>query len=273
MSPISTSEPAPPAPPEPSALPAPAPAATASPLLRGFLGDVLVASAGLVAGSIVLILPLVLIHAAIDMMRDGGEPDLAAVIAAIESQILAASVAATVLAGALAWWFRTRRLPSLAPMPAARAYPLALAAGLAIQGAGLLLMLAAQAAGSPVAPSNLDPVQEMASRSPWLAWLTVVVIAPLGEELLFRHVLLRRFAVAGRAVLGIVVTSLLFAAMHEVMPGTPTWPAWLAAVALYMMMGAGFGAVYLRTGRLGAAVVAHATCNLAAMTLAAFSLL
>ena len=267
MSPISTSEPSAP---EPSALTAPA---AAPPLLRGFLGDVFVASAGLVAGSIVLILPLVLIHAAIDMMRDGGEPDLAAVIAAIESQILAASVAATVLAGALAWWFRTRRLPSLSAMPAARAYPLALVAGLAVQGAGLLLMWVAQAAGSPVAPSNLDPVQEMASRSPWLAWLTVVVIAPLGEELLFRHVLLRRFAVAGRGVLGIVVTSLLFAAMHEVMPGTPTWPAWLAAVALYMMMGAGFGAVYLRTGRLGAAVLAHATCNLAAMALAAFSLL
>lgn len=265
MSPTSTSEPS-----LASARTAPAAART---LWRGFLGDVLVASAGLVAGSILLILPLVLVHAAIEMMRDGSEPDLGAVVASIESQILAASVLATVLAGALAWWWRTRRLPSPAAMPAARAYPLALVAGLVIQGAGLLLMLAAQAAGTPVAPSNLDPVQEMANESPWLAWLTVVIIAPLGEELLFRHVLLRRFAVAGRGALGLMVTSLLFAAMHEVVPGTPTWPAWLAAVALYMLMGAGFGAVYLRTGRLGAAVVAHATCNLAAMALAAFSLL
>ena len=83
--------------------------------------------------------------------------------------------------------------------------------------------------------------------------------------------LLRRFAAAGRAVTGIVVTSLLFAAMHELVPGVPSWSAWLSALALFATMGAGFGTVYLATGRLGAAVVAHAACNLAAMSMAAFS--
>ena len=38
-------------------------------------------------------------------------------------------------------------------------------------------------------------------------------------------------------------------------------------------MSTGFGLVYLRTGRLGAAVAAHAACNLLALALAAFSTL
>ena len=37
-----------------------------------------------------------------------------------------------------------------------------------------------------------------------------------------------------------------------------------------MVMGMGFGVVYLRTGRFWAAFVAHAACNATAMAVAAF---
>lgn len=281
VSPTSTSEPAP--------LPEPVPADPAGPesavattttalpgnfqLARGFFGDALLACLALIAASTLLITPLIVVQAIRETGGSPGKADLEAVMQSLVAEITAASVLAMLLAGALVWWFRGRRLPSpRAPMAAARAYPLAFCAGLAIQGTCLLVSMLAQALGTTIVPSNADPVQDMVRETPWLAWITVVAFAPLAEELLFRHVLLRRFAVAGRGVLGIAVTSLLFAALHEVTPGVPTWPAWLAAVVLYTTMGAGFGATYLWTGRYGAAVVAHAACNLAAMGLVAFSL-
>ncbi len=269
MSPTSTSEPVSVATPPP--LPAPSLRAR---LWRPFFADAMLACLALVGFSCLLVVPLV----ALEMMRvSGGDLDtidLEALEQSLLPQITAASVVAMLLAGLLVWWFRGRKMPPLAvAMPPARAYPLAFVAGIAIQAACQAIVILSDAAGTTIAPSNADPVQEMARQVPWLAWLMVVVVAPLAEELLFRHVLLRRFAAAGRGLLGLAVTSLLFAALHEVTPGVPSWPAWAAAVALYVAMGAGFGAVYLWTRRFGAAVVAHAACNLAAMGLAAFSLL
>jgi membrane protease YdiL (CAAX protease family) len=97
-------------------------------------------------------------------------------------------------------------------------------------------------------------------------------MAPLAEELLFRRVMLHRFLVAGRGLSGLVATSLLFAATHEVgQGGMHSLAQWLGLVLLYTGMGMGFGAVYLRTGRLWAAFLAHAACNATAMAAMAFS--
>ena len=106
---------------------------------------------------------------------------------------------------------------------------------------------------------------------PWLAWGLIVIVAPAAEELLFRHVLLRRFVVAGRTTLGLAITALVFAALHEPVPGDAGIGGWVAAVALFAALGVGVGGVYVRTGRLGAAIAAHAACNLAALLLGAFS--
>jgi membrane protease YdiL (CAAX protease family) len=81
--------------------------------------------------------------------------------------------------------------------------------------------------------------------------LAVVVVAPLGEELLFRGFLYRwlrdRWGV-GRAV---ALTSLLFAVLH-VAP---------AALGPYVLLGAAFALVFEWTGSLWASVVLHGLWN------------
>src|SRR5690606_26989616 len=71
----------------------------------------------------------------------------------------------------------------------------------------------------------------------------------------------------GKAGLGLAITSLGFALMHEPWPGDGGVLAWLSTTSVYVAMGLGFGLVYVRTGRYWAAVLAHAVCNLMAMLL------
>ena len=261
MSPISTSEP-PPLPERASPVPAPTPTRS---LLRAVFLDVLLAFVALFVASILLGVPVLVAEALRVSGGDIAGVDFEALQHDVMPQLTAASVFATLLAALATWWARSRRLPVLAAMRAHAAYPLAIVSGALIQLACLGISVLSAHAGVPIEPSNVDPLQELDEATPWLFWLVVVVVAPAAEELLFRHVLLRRFAVAGRALLGVAVTSLLFALLHE---PVPTGASWLVAVALYTAMGAGFSAVYLRTGRLGAAIAAHATCNLVALSLA-----
>ena len=241
-----------------------------APLARAAFLDLLVAALALVFANLLLVIPVYVVAVAMA----GGDPaaiDIDALTRAWFPQIVAATVFATLLAGVLAWCLRARRLPSLVAAPASRAYAFAIGAGVLIQLVCTGIALAAEAGGTPIAPSNADPLQEAARRMPWLAWGLIVIVAPAAEELLFRHVLLRRFVVAGRTTLGLAITALVFAALHEPVPGDAGIGAGAAAVALFAAMGVGFGGVYVRTGRLGAAIAAHAACNLAALLLGAFS--
>ena len=238
--------------------------------------DLLIALATLVVANVVVLLPVVVVSMAMHASGTGadpGRPDVHAMIAAMMPQLVAATIFATLLGAAATWFVRGRRMPSLPALPPAVAYPLAVVAGLLIQLACMGISMLAELGGMPIAPSNADPVAQMAASTPWLAWLVVVLVGPFAEELLFRHVLLRRFALAGRTVAGLVVTALVFAAMHEPVPGDAGVSAWLIALALYAAMATGFGLVYVRTGRFGAAFVAHAACNLVAMLGATFSTL
>src|SRR3546814_7665495 len=90
----------------------------------------------------------------------------------------------------------------------------------------------------------------MGARNPALLLLVVALLAPAYEELLFRRVLFGRLWAAGRPLLGIVLSSVAFACMHE-LPGTGG-NGLLAGALLwtcYAMMGALFAWVYRRTGR------------------------
>ena len=239
---------------------------------RRVLADVAVAIGTLLLANIVLGAGVAVVHGVRVALSGEAMPDNP-MSPELMPQLIVAAVLATLLASLVTWWLRARTLSPLPTMRAALAYPLALVAGIAIQAICIGLTALASRLGAPIVPSNADPLEQLAQQAPWLMWGIAVVVAPVAEELLFRHVLVRRFALAGRAALGIVLTSLLFAAMHEPVPGDAGVVAWLSAVALYMAMGAGFGAVYVRTGRLGAAIAAHAACNLAAVSVAAFSTL
>ncbi|KFN50732.1 hypothetical protein P873_06095 [Arenimonas composti TR7-09 = DSM 18010] len=253
------------------AAPAVVPAAT--PRLFGpFALDVVIAGVVLMVLSIALAIPVIVIYTLTLTPPGGAAPDQATVLEAAMPAVVASSILAMTMTALAMWLLRGRRLADpQAPVGAGVAYGLAVFVGLAIQAGGHGLSWLAEVLQVPVEPSNIEPVMAVVQAWPVLAWAAVVLVAPLSEELLFRHVLLRRFAVAGRGLLGIGLTSMLFGLLHEYAPGEAGIATWLMTLSVYLLMGAGFGGVYVYTRRFGAAFVAHATCNLAAMLLLTFS--
>jgi membrane protease YdiL (CAAX protease family) len=115
-------------------------------------------------------------------------------------------------------------------------------------------------------PTNLSLMSDLLSQWPLSAVLFAVVLAPAYEELLFRRVLFGRLLAAGRPVLGLVLSSLAFALLHEI-PGL-SGNGVLAICQLWLVygtMGAAFAWLYWRTGSLWAAIIAHGLNNAIAM--------
>jgi membrane protease YdiL (CAAX protease family) len=126
-----------------------------------------------------------------------------------------------------------------------------------------VLAIAMHLLGFPVAEQPLVVEISTGPRlGPEIAVLTIsaLLLAPLGEELLFRGQLFRRLAARAGLPAAYVTTALLFAAIHLNLQGFVVY-AWLAVV---------FARVYVVTGRLGAAVAVHFGNN--AITLAALLL-
>ena len=245
---------------------APAPRRGALPW-RAFLIDCLLLVVLLIGLTLVLVVPIV-------MMQVTGAPKAGptAAIAAAMPAITAAAIVAMLLTAVSVWWLRGRSLAGALPrMDALPALGLAVVAGVVVQLAVQLFAWLLALSGAAIEPSNVQPITALLGSAPWLAWLLIVLVGPFAEELLMRHVLLRRFALAGRALAGLLLTSVAFALLHEPMPSGTGVAAWLGGLAMYTAMGAFFGAVYLRTGRLRAAFLAHATCNAVALVLAAYS--
>jgi membrane protease YdiL (CAAX protease family) len=117
-------------------------------------------------------------------------------------------------------------------------------------------------------PSNQALIEAVGARHPAWLLLFVVLLAPVYEELLFRRVLFGRLWVAGRPLLGLVLSSAAFACMHE-LPGTGDDGVLAGALlwTCYAAMGGLFAWVYRRTGTLWAAIGAHAINNLIASAL------
>ena len=139
-------------------------------------------------------------------------------------------------------------------------------AGLATFLFSSLMTVGARALGLDLQASNLDLIREGLARFPVFLALFAVVLAPLYEELLFRRVLFARLWQAGWPVLGMALSSLVFALVHE-MPGLNGKPAESTAflIVVYAGMGAIFAWVYRRTGTLGAPIAAHILNNAIAL--------
>lgn len=148
---------------------------------------------------------------------------------------------------------------------------IALVAAGVFLGSSFIGWVAKQMGVEPV-PTNLLLMQQAWAHYPVFLVVFAVLLAPAYEELLFRRVLFGRLWAAGRPVLGIVLSSMAFALVHEI-PGTSpnSFPAMLQLWVIYGGMGAAFAWVYRRTGTLWAAVIAHAVNN--AIALAAMVLL
>jgi len=137
---------------------------------------------------------------------------------------------------------------------------------LATTGFSMLVGLLAQQLQIEMAPSNLV-LSEAVAKHPFVLLIFAVLIAPAYEELLFRRVLFGRLWAAGRPGLGLALSSIAFALVHEP-PGLGTSQGWnmLMLWAVYAFMGAVFAITYRRTGTLWAAFAVHALNNLIAGT-------
>ena len=126
-------------------------------------------------------------------------------------------------------------------------------------------MLADRLQIKPV-PTNLSLMSDLLAQWPLSAVLFAVVLAPAYEELLFRRVLFGRLLAAGRPWLGMLLSSLAFALLHEI-PGL-SGNGLLAICQLWLVygaMGAAFAWLYWRTGSLWASILAHGLNNAIAL--------
>ena len=137
-----------------------------------------------------------------------------------------------------------------------------LAAAVVFVGSTAMQWLIGQT-GVEVEPTNLKIIQDGLALHPAMVLVFAAIVAPAYEELLFRRVLFGRLLAAGKPWLGMVLSSLVFALMHEI-PGVSGNPieATLMLWILYGSMGAVFAWVYWRTGTLWAAIAAHGLHNL-----------
>ncbi|MBW8313017.1 MAG: CPBP family intramembrane metalloprotease [Rhizobium sp.] len=177
------------------------------------------------------------------------------------------ALVATALAGGLAWLFRR---PGRGLALARGTVPAALVLALSVALLAQLLPRLLAWGGLPLAPSNAAVITRLFGEWPLVATVLVVLVAPLAEEAFFRGVLLRRFVVAGRPWAGLWLSAGVFALAHELFADGP-WTQTLVTSATYLAMGMLFGAVYVRTGRLSAAFLAHAASNALALATVAFS--
>jgi membrane protease YdiL (CAAX protease family) len=136
----------------------------------------------------------------------------------------------------------------------------AIGLGLGI-GAGILVgMVAIIAAGQAIDPGlerRFEDLDEDIGTAPWqlvLTFAAIVVLAPLGEELLFRGLLLRALARRVRFWPAALLSSLFFAAAH--LDAYLLWPRAIALVGT----GIALAWLYRRRG-YWASVTAHATVN------------
>ncbi|QJD69563.1 CPBP family intramembrane metalloprotease [Xanthomonas campestris pv. badrii] len=129
-----------------------------------------------------------------------------------------------------------------------------------------LVSVAASALGIKPVPTNLPLMEEAIEQWPLALTVFAVLIAPAYEELLFRRVLFGRLLAAGRPWLGVVLSGVLFALVHEVPGISGNGPAAIAQLWLvYGSMGAAFAWLYWRTGTLWAPIAAHGINNATAL--------
>ena len=158
------------------------------------------------------------------------------------------------------------RRASLDRLRLPRTWGWALVAGLATFLFSTLMSAGGRALGLDLQPSNLDLIKDGFARFPVFLTLFAVVLAPLYEELLFRRVLFGRLWEAGWPVLGLILSSMVFALVHE-LPGLNGKPAdsTLFLILVYTGMGGIFAWVYRRTGTLWAPIAAHILNNAIAL--------
>ena len=254
------------------AVPPPLPATPVKPALRAFALDAVLALLlvfGLSIAGVAVWAMWQGVKLGLDHQAGGADPaQLAARIGEPQGiALVVISVLATASAALLLYLWRRPATPAerAASHAAARrpaTWGWAVLAGLgAFAFSAASTVLAGQAGVEPV-PTNQALIEAVGTHHPVLLLVFVALLAPAYEELLFRRVLFGRLWAAGHPLPGLLLSSALFACMHEV-PGLGANPLFASSLLwlCYAVMGALFAWVYRRTGTLWAAVGAHAVNN------------
>lgn len=250
--------------------------AKASPPARAPIGafvlDLVIALALMVASSIVLAIGwtvwrLLVIHRSHPALADDAGAALSRIgdpgtLAQLLMVLLSTGTAALALYALRQPATADERRQSLAALRQRSTWAWSAAVGTTVFLASNLLGRLMTFSGVEPVPTNLAMVEDAFQRWPWFLVLFVVVLAPMYEELLFRRVLFGRFLRAGWPWLGMVLSSVAFALVHEVPGLSDNSPA--AVLQLWLVyggMGAAFAWLYWRTGTLWAPILAHALNN------------
>jgi hypothetical protein len=207
-------------------------------------------------GAVVLAFVVLVVAAGVLSATDLSDDSTAAVLSFGTSLLLLAF-------GALLWWrlpAHERRAAVALKHSAWGAVGLGVTIGIGLViGAGAIILLGS--AIDPVVERRIEEVEEIGT-APWqigLTVLAVVVLAPVGEELLFRGLLLRALVRRIRFWPAALLSALLFAAAHA-----DAYLLWPRAIAL---AGTGVVLAWLYRWRgYWASVTAHATVNIVAAT-------
>ena len=208
-------------------------------------------------------------------VAEGRTPDSAQITAAIGQPSVGTQIWIVLVGGvasaALLYFWRRRASPaerqiSLAAIARPSTWGWAVVVAIAVMLWGQLLTMLGAALGIKPEPTNQSLMQNALQQMPVFLALFAVVLAPAYEELLFRRVLFGRLWQAGRPWLGMLLSGLLFAFMHEV-PGTSgnSFAAVCLLWLVYGSMGAAFAWLYRRTGTLAASIFAHGLNNAVAL--------
>ena len=118
---------------------------------------------------------------------------------------------------------------------------------------------------------SLDPILREANTtaSRWALGLGIAFLAPVTEELMFRGVLLYRVVRTRGPMVGLLVSTLVFAVLHSASLGGDSAEMMLRAAAVALpqlfLVGIVLGRQALRHGRLGPPIFTHIGFNLVAV--------
>jgi membrane protease YdiL (CAAX protease family) len=130
---------------------------------------------------------------------------------------------------------------------------------LALIGAGVLGAIQEQLFSIEVTEQDaiMQLVEEGDTFDLVLLTISAVVLAPVSEELLFRHMFFRRMLHGAGPTLAWVLPALAFSLFHFNLSG----------LVIYVWLGLVFAAAYLFSGRLWVAMAVHASYNAAGVAL------
>lgn len=139
--------------------------------------------------------------------------------------------------------------------------PVALAIALGVQLLSVLVQLAMQhlSGSSATELGNTGTVTDVQGLGKYVIAAGAVLGAPIVEELFFRGLVLTVLVRKWGTVFGVIGSSIFFGALHA--QGTITNS--IFTVTMTASVGAVLAVIKLRTGRIGASMVAHVVFNLA----------